>query len=243
MNPSPSNAGAPRQRRLCSLLPQELLAAALLLAFLAAAFATDAARAESDNATDLSDEASVGFIKEFPGSEPPYYSITIKAAGEAVYRTAPDDPKPVAFHLAPATAQQFFRLAEKLNRFNGAELESKRKVAKMGTKTFVYQDRAEVHKVSFNHTEVPEALQLMGMFEKLSSTQQHRDRLEYLLRFDKLGIVKELLAVEIDLDGGRLLEPSLLLPILDRIQNNRSLVNVAQQRAATIIAKIQQAAP
>jgi hypothetical protein len=67
---------------------------------------------------------------------------------------------------------------------------------------------------------------------------QHRDRLEYLVRFDRLGIVKELLQLETDLDGGRLLEANLLAPQLEKIQSNKALVNVAHERAAGILTKL-----
>ena len=93
--------------------------------------------------------------------------------------------------------------------------------------------------ISYNHTENADALALTALFERLATTQQHRDRIEYLLRFDRLGIVKELLQLERDFAQGRLLEPALLLPILEKVRTNSDLVNVAHQRAAGIIAILQ----
>ena len=45
-----------------------------------------------------------------------------------------------------------------------------------------------------------------------------------------------------DFDQDRLLEPVLLLPALEKVRTNSSLVNLAQQRAAGIIKKIQSSA-
>jgi hypothetical protein len=120
-------------------------------------------------------------------------------------------------------------------------LESKRRVASMGKKTFVYENGAERYETSFNHTDLPDAVALTTLFEQLSQTLLHLDRLEYLLQFDRLGIVKELLQLESNLAQGRLLEPALLLPSLERIKNDASLVNVAQSRAAGILSKLQSA--
>lgn len=180
---------------------------------------------------------SITFTKEFPGSQPAYYSITVSENGEALYRTAPGEA-PLEFKVSPDSARQIFTLARKLNLFREANLESKRRVAQMGKKTFTFHSGAERYEVSFNHTEIPDALALTSLFERLSQTRQHWLRLEYLLRFDRLGIVKELLQLESNLDQGRLLEPALLLPVLEKIRSNNSLVTVAQARAAQIVAKL-----
>lgn len=180
---------------------------------------------------------SITFTKEFPGSQPTYYSITVSENGEALYRTAPGEA-PLEFKVSPDSARQIFTLARKLNLFREANLESKRRVAQMGKKTFTFHSGAERYEVSFNHTEIPDALALTSLFERLSQTRQHWLRLEYLLRFDRLGIVKELLQLESNLDQGRLLEPALLLPVLEKIRSNNSLVTVAQARAAQIVAKL-----
>jgi len=183
---------------------------------------------------------SITFTKEFPGSQPPYLSLTVRENGEALYRTDPEE-KPVEFQLSAGSAQEIFSLARKLDFFRGAKLESERKVAQMGKKTLAFTNGTDRADVSFNHTENPDALALTSLFERLSQTQQHLQRLEYLLRFDRLGIVKELLLLEMNLDQGRLFEPTLLLPVLEKIQSNKALVNVAHARASQIIGKLQAA--
>ncbi len=109
----------------------------------------------------------------------------------------------------------------------------------MGKKTLAYQNGTESNEAAFNHTEVPEALALAALFERISQTEQHFLRLEYLVRFDRLGVVKELLHLEANLNHGRLLGTGHLLPLLEKIRKDRALVHVAQARAAQIIAKIQ----
>ncbi|MBI4478900.1 MAG: hypothetical protein HY651_02655 [Acidobacteria bacterium] len=183
-------------------------------------------------------QPTITFTKEFPGSYPAYYSISVGEKGAALYRLAPGE-KPLEFQVSQESAEQIFALARKLDRFLGTPLESKRKVAQMGKKTLLFENGDERNQVSYNHTENPDAVALASLFERLSTTQQHADRITYLLRFDRLGIVKELLQVEMDLDQGRLLEPALLLPILEKVRSNNALVNVAHERAAGIIGKLQ----
>ena len=186
---------------------------------------------------------TVIFTKDFPGSSPAYYSITVRETGEAVYRTDPNDEAPVEFRLPSDAASEIFSLARKINRFQDVALEANRRVANMGKKTLEYRDGAAHSAASYNHTEVPEALALTAFFERISQTQQHTLRLQNLIRFDRLGVVKALLQLEIDVDQGRLLGADQLVPILEQIQKNRALVQVAQGRASQILAKIQAASP
>ncbi len=179
------------------------------------------------------------FTKEFPNSKPEYFSVVVRENGAVLYRTAPDDDAPLELRLSPEQTKEIFSLAEKLNWFQDGNLESGRKVANMGKKTLAYQNSTESNEAVFNHTEVPEALALAALFERISQTEQHFLRLEYLVRFDRLGVVKELLHLEANLNHGRLLGTGHLIPLLEKIRKNRALVRVAQARAAQIIAKIQ----
>ena len=196
-----------------------------------------AAQSRSDSPAAVAAD-TVLFTKEFPGSDPAYYSIALQGNGDAQYRTAPGE-KPVEFHVSEGSTQQIFSLANKLSLFKGVQLESGRKVAQMGKKTFAYESGGGRAEVSFNHTENLDGAALLALFERLSATMQHRDRLEYLIRFDRLGVVKELLQLEVDLDGGRLLEPTVLTPLLEKVRTNKALVNVAHERASSILAKLQ----
>ena len=181
----------------------------------------------------------VTFTKEFPGSVPPFYSVAVRENGGAVYKTEPEDEQPIEFQLPADVASEIFTLAGKLGESPDRPLESKRRVANMGKKTVELLGAGNPFMTSFNHTEVPEALELLGLFERISATQQHAIRLEYLVRFDRLGVVKALLQLESDLDNGRLIGAGQLVPMLERIRTDRAIAQIAQGRAAQILGKIQ----
>jgi hypothetical protein len=230
MESSPIGA---RTGRGLSLLRNVLPAACLAL--LALGCLANAALGGDETADSL---PHIIFTKEFPNSQPDYYSISVYENGRATYRTAPGEDSPLEFQVPPETAGEIFSFAGKLNLFRDRNLETSKRVAFMGKKTLAYQKGAEHHEAAFNFTEVPEALALADLFEKISQTEQHLLRLKYLIRFDRLGVEKELLQLEIDLDAGRLLGAAQLSPLLEQIENNRSLVHVAQTRAAQILVKI-----
>ena len=181
----------------------------------------------------------ITFTKDFPGSVPAYYSVAVRESGEVVYKTEPEDEQPIEFRLPAEVTSELFSLAGKLSEAPDRPLESERRVANMGEKTIEYRDGAEPFTASFNHTEVPEALALLGLFERISATQQHALRLEYMVQFDRLGVVKALLQLEIDLNNGRLVGASQLISMLERIRNDRAIAQIAKRRAAQILGKIQ----
>src|SRR5580658_2157892 len=179
------------------------------------------------------------FVKSFPESVPDYYRVILLQNGETEYATAADDPEPLKFKLSEELVKQAFDLADKLDHFKGESLEIRKKVANMGKKTLTYENGAEHGSQSFNYSERPEAMELVALFERISNTQQANIELDRLMHFDKLGLMKRLLQVEMDLDHKDLAEPSLLVPTLEEIAVNKAYMDIARLRARIILNKIQ----
>ena len=179
------------------------------------------------------------FIKSFPESVPDYYSVVLQQSGDAEFTTAADDPDPVKFKLSEDLVKQAFDLADKLNHFKGESFETHRKIANMGKKTLTYQNGEERASQTFNYSERPEAMDLVNLFERISNTQQANIEMQRMMRFEKLGLMKRLLQLEIDLDHKDLAEPLLLVPTLEDIAMNKAYMDIARLRARIILNKIQ----
>jgi hypothetical protein len=173
------------------------------------------------------------FTKSFPGSTPAYVEISVEKDGSVVYKEAPDDNNPISIHLPQADADTMFSLADKLNHF-ADPLESKVKVAFMGKKMFRYEDPAgaEKHHVEFNYTADLNGQALLDWFERIAESERDFIELERTVKYDKLGVQNALLMIQATLDQTRLMAPQLFLPLLDRVVNNESYINMARQRAA-----------
>ncbi len=182
--------------------------------------------------------ASVVFIKEFPGSSPAYYAVTVHEDGTVAYATAPDDPQPLSFRLSEPLTSQVFQTIARLGYLKGAQLETKKRVASMGKKTLRYESGEQRDEASFNYSENPDAMALAGLFERISITEQHLINLERTVRFDRLGVVKQLLQIEISMNKKELVEPSQFIPLLERVANNASFMHMARQRANGLLARI-----
>jgi len=171
------------------------------------------------------------YSKSFPGSTPAYVEITVDRDGNGEYKEAADDDRPLKFQLTNNDGSALFDLADKLGRFN-RPLESPLKVAFMGMKTFRFDGETEKHEVKFNYSEDADARALADWFERIIETEQHLINLERAAKYDKLGVNKALLQLQMSFDRKRLVAPQQLLPMLDRIAKNDTYIHMARERAA-----------
>ena len=86
---------------------------------------------------------------------------------------------------------------------------------------FRYEDGAASREVKFNYTLDPDAQLLLDWFERLTETSMHTINLEHTARFDRLGLDKALLLLQVSADRDRLAGARQLLPILDRIAKTK----------------------
>jgi hypothetical protein len=182
------------------------------------------------------------YSKSFPGSVPAYAEITLTRSGDVEYREAPGEDNPLTFHLKEADAEEVFSLVEKAGSLK-KPLEAPVKVAFMGTKTFRYENGADRAEVKFNYTQDTAAQALNDWFERMAESAQRRIDLERAVKYDKLGVVKSLLEMEVSLDKKRLVDPEQFLPLLDRVAKNETYMHTAQARAAEIAELIRHPKP
>jgi hypothetical protein len=196
-------------------------------------------------------EPRIFYSKSFPGSAPPYCEITLEKNGKVVYKESAQDDQPVKFQIAAEEASQIYALAEKLEHFS-RKLESGLNVAKMGEKTFRWEDPAKdagkpsepaANEVKFNYSMDPDARALQDWFERMTETVQLHLILERSVRFDKLGANKALILVQAAMERNRVVGAEQFLPLLDRVIKNDSYLNMARERAAAIAAGIRAGKP
>jgi hypothetical protein len=187
-------------------------------------------------------EGRIFYSKSFPGSNPAYVEITLEKSGAVVYKESANDDQPVAFELPAEETQQIFALAEKLEHFS-KPLESGLNVAKMGEKTFRWEDAPKKNEVKYNYSTDLDARGLQDWFEKMSETVQLYLYLERAVKFDKLGTNKVLLLLQAAMDRNRVVGGAKFLPLLDRVVKNSSYLNMARERAASIAATLRAGKP
>ncbi|MCC7498728.1 MAG: hypothetical protein IT160_14195 [Bryobacterales bacterium] len=178
------------------------------------------------------------FTKIFRGSEPPFYSIAVERDGATVYNDDPKQDNPIHFRISKADADTMFELAGKLDYFKG-NLESGLKLANLGAKTFRWESGSEKHETTFNYSQIADARLLLDWFERIAETEQRFIDLDRVMRFDKLGVNKSLIDLQVVYERRRLMAPDQFYPMLKRIAGNDSFLHMARERAASLLDSFQ----
>jgi hypothetical protein len=189
------------------------------------------------------DLARLTYTRVLKGSVPEYIGVTVNSDGTGSYdgRQLSDPPSPQPFKLSAATTQRIFALAAELHDFQSVDLESHKKVANLGRKTFTYEKDGQKFSAEFNYTVRREAQDLADLFEKIASVEEHIQTLEFSMKYDHLGLPAELLRIQIDLDNKALAEPELMVPTLEEIARDPRFLHLAQVRAQAILQRVQNA--
>jgi hypothetical protein len=173
------------------------------------------------------------YTKSFPGSDPAYVEIAIDSAGAVSYKEAPDDDDPETFKLGPATKDQVFDLAARLDHFSHP-IESGLKVANMGVKTFRWEDGAEKHEVKFNYSQDHDAQDLHEWFERITESERLLVILRRAVRHDKLGVNEAIVNVQACWQRRQLVGAGQFLPLLDQVAKNDVYMHMSRERAAEL---------
>lgn len=192
-----------------------------------------------------SDAATITYRRVFKGSSPEFIEIKIGEDGTATYdiRQLSDAADTETFHVGDAVRTKVFELAGELHNFEGLDLDVHRRIADLGQKTFRYENKGEAHETHYNYTLNRPASQLALIFEGLFLQQRDLMDLEQKLKYDRLGVNDALRQFETDLAQQALPEPDQLLPVLDRINADTRVVEVARQRARALAERIRVATP
>jgi len=181
----------------------------------------------------------VQFTRSWPQTEPPYVDIRVSRNGDAEYRESPTE-EPLKFRITEAEAASVFALVENLDRFK-RPLESNLKVAKTGVKTFRYEHGTEKNEVQFNYSLDADAAALLDWFERVMLTERSLLHLDRASRYDRLGVNKVLLELEVAHGRAQLVAPQQFIPILERIAKNTGYMHMARERAAKLAETFRQA--
>jgi len=184
----------------------------------------------------------VSFTLDFPGSEPSHYEIAVSSNGHSTYdsdgKLSPDsdnDPFHLDFSVSSETSRRIFELAERAHYFQGDIDSRKKNLASTGVKTLTYKDSTRSSRATYNYSPVVAVQQLTQLFQGLSTTLEFGRRLEYYHRYQKLALDEELKSMEDVANRNDLQELAAVVPILQRIANDQSVINPVRARALRLI--------
>lgn len=196
--------------------------------------------------------ATVSYAVDSANREPAKFSLSLDLVGHAVYTaedkpdanagsdddTAAPPPYRAEFDVSPATRERIFALAQQLDYFRGDYEFHKHKVADTGQKTLRYHDPTHDSSTVFHWSENKEIQDISDIFESIASTQALARKIQFLRRFDKLGLDDVLKRMEELHRENHLLEIQSIAPTLRLVANDPSVMHVARERANRLLDQI-----
>jgi hypothetical protein len=196
------------------------------------------------------ENARVTFTLDFPGSEPSHYVISVSSDGHSTYdsdgKLSPEsepDPFHLDFLVSPATSKAVFDLAKRAHYFQGQVDSDKRGLASTGAKTLTYRDARQSASATYNYSPIAAVQQVTQLFQSLSTTLEYGRRLQYFHRYQKLALDEELKRMEEMANENNLQELPAVVPILQRIATDTSVINPVRARAQRMIGRAESAKP
>jgi len=141
------------------------------------------------------------------------------------------------FTMSAANREKLFRDAKEANYFEGDFAFKKHAVSSTGKKTLTYADQTRHIVTSYDYSENRAIQEITNIFQGISNTIEHGRKLQYLRRFDKLGLEDELKGMESLAESDYLSELQLIAPTLENIANDPAILNIARQRARRLLAR------
>ncbi|HZS28972.1 MAG TPA: hypothetical protein VFB76_17215 [Candidatus Angelobacter sp.] len=175
-------------------------------------------------------------------------NITVEQTGRARYISTnplktPDEKQTnpdytLEFTMSERTRQKLFRDAKEANYFHGDFSYKKHPVASTGKKTLTYADQDRHYQTTFDYSDNKAISEISDILQGISYTLEHGRKLQYLHRFDKLGLEDELKGMEEAAKTENLQELQLIAPTLKSIADDTAVLNIARERAKRLLQKI-----
>jgi len=202
---------------------------------------------QAQNAEQNPVVATITYDRIWEAYTPQSISITVQSTGSTKYisrnpfktpdQTEADPEYILEFTISAATRDKLFRDAKEASYFNGDFTFKKHAVSSTGKKTLTYADQARHFETTYDYSENKAIEEITNLFQGISNTIEHGRKLQYLRRFDRLGLEDELKGMESALENHNLDELQLLAPTLKSIAEDVAVLNIARQRARRLLAK------
>lgn len=201
------------------------------------------AQQASTQAASEADQASVEFTFKWNQGIPwQSYSIQVQADGKTHFDGTPNpmqggdiDPVQQDFIMSEVNRQKAFDLAKKLNYFRGDFDSHLKHIAQTGAKILLYKSAQVQGSSAYNYSQNADVQQLTQLFQGLAATLDFGRKLGWNYRFDKLGMNQTLRDLE-ELQASHLVEEvSAIEPILRKIANDPSLMNISRRSAQRLL--------
>jgi len=195
--------------------------------------------------------AEVSFQFERVGLSVPKFAIVVYEDGTGSYKgetaavstgrygasvqPAAGPPISRTIKLRPATTDSIFKTARGLDFFNIPCASKAKNIADTGKKTLTYSGSDGHGSCLFNYSENKSVAQLAEMFQAIAFTMDEGRKLDFMHRFDRLGLYSEIDALKREVEAKRALELGNISQSLLSIASDEALMEKVRERAVALL--------
>lgn len=203
-------------------------------------------------AADLSKtQPVISFHFERKGLPVPEFTIQIHEDGSGTYQadvvdsplsgdsTQASAPQHVerTITINPATGAKIFQAARELRNFDVVCASKAKNIADTGTKTLTYTGPGGTGSCVYNYSQNKTVATLTDTFQGIAYTLDEGRRLEFLHRFDRLGLDAEMSRLAEEAQAGHALELGTIESTLTAIVSDMALIQRVRLQAAKMLAQ------
>ena len=212
-------------------------------------FAAAAQTSEASSSLPAATPPEVSFKFDRVGLAVPHFILRIHENGSGTYQAdqaeIPATPTSMRgqaaqhvdrpINLSSSTIAKIFKDARELNHFN-AECASKAKnIADTGTKTLTYAGSDGSGSCVYNYSENKTVQSLTDIFLGVASTLDEGRKLEFLHRYDRLGLDAEMNSFADEVKEGRAIELGTISATLAAIADDTAVIQRVRLKAAKML--------
>ena len=200
-----------------------------------------------------SSRPEVSFHFERPGLAVPRFTLSVREDGSGSYKAdeAPVSGGSAAFQptagksidraitVSEPTVATIFKSARSLDRFNIDCASKAKNIADTGKKTLSYSGGDGRGSCTYNYSDNKSVMSLTDTFQAIAFTLDEGRRLEFLHRFDRLGLDAEMETLTHEYEQKRALELGTISSTLASLASDDALMQRVRMRAAKLLEQIE----
>jgi hypothetical protein len=193
--------------------------------------------------------AEVSFQFDRTGLPVPRFTLRLKEDGSGNYQAEQTEvaasanstrgqaaqhiDRPVT--ISHQTAAKIFKEARALNYFNGECASKAKNIADTGKKTLSYTGPDGSGSCTYNYSENKIVDSLTNIFLAIAYTMDEGRRLEFLHRYDRLGLDAEMITFSQEVEAGRALELATISSALAAIVDDTAVIQRVRLKAQKLL--------
>src|SRR5712692_396378 len=162
------------------------------------------------------------------------------AKGEVKFKRREAETVNVRIQLSDPARERFLAVLAGTNYLDHPEtFESGKKIADLGAKHLTLEMAGGKREAAFNYSLRKDVTELSTFFEGLINQETLVLDVQNAMQFEKLSIPKRLERIETEIRANRVSDPERLVPLLEKIETDRQIMNYARTQAGKIKKEIQ----